>query len=139
MTDSSIRRSLENAQSLASHATTGTLGAIARPAIIEATAIAGTAYLIDYLVAPPPLISGLTTLIICGLGSRQTTRRHLRTHLHHAAIVAATVILAAGTVLSNRGYAPVTIATSLAALFAALFIGYRSAFATPAPLPRSNP
>lgn len=128
MSDSTLQRSLDNARRLASHASTGTLGTLAIPALVDAAVIAGAAYLCDYLFSPPTVISALVTLGICGYGSYRSTIRHIRNHLHHSTILAAAVIMTAGAVLSTRGYTTLAITGFGAATFAALFAGYRCAF-----------
>lgn len=128
MESSGIKRSLDHARSLSSHAVTGTLWRVGNPAFVEGAALVCGGYLLATYLPLPPLVRVTLFLAFLAYGSFWTTKRHKANHLQHSAIISAMVLATSTVVMVFRGYDFLTIAGVGFAIFIALFFGYRRAF-----------
>lgn len=128
MESSGIKRSLDHARDLSSHAVTGTLWRIGNPAFLEGAALVCGGYLLATYLPLSPLVRLTLLLAFLAFGSFWTTKRHKANHLQHSAIISAMVLAISILVMVFRGYDFLTIAGVCIATFIALFFGYRRAF-----------
>lgn len=128
MDSSGLRRSLDHAKGLSSHALTGTMWQVAKPAFIEGATLTSGGYLIEAFLPAPPLTRLALLLAFFAFGSFWTTKRHKVNHLEHSAIVTAIVLMSTLIVLLSRGYGVTASSAIMLATFSALFFGYRRAF-----------
>lgn len=128
MDSSRLHRSLDHVKGLSSHALTGTLWQVAKPAFIEGATLTSGGYLIEALLPAPPLARLALLLAFLAFGSFWTTKRHKANHLEHSAIVTAMVLVSTLLVLLSRGYGAAASSAIMLATFCALFFGYRRAF-----------